>query len=170
MPRLTRTLPIVAATAWLLAAPASAKPPSKTHLGTKASDHVTLVTEPSATQAGEVAPLSFALDRAGGPLAAFTLPAGTALVVTDVSVSMPSNAPPGRYTAALCDTPRTLPQFDTAGGNGTGMVVEVHGYLLKSKERPRRGLCDASGRRVPEGPRRGDATRPRGASPNRRPR
>lgn len=163
MPWLPRALAIATAAVWLLAAPAVAKPPSKTHLGTTASDHVTLVTETSPTQPGVIAPLSFALDQAGGAPTAFTLPAGTALVVTDVSVSIPaSSAPPGRYTAGLCDTPclftrlpieidtaadgfqktyalsgalifRTLPQLECLASNGEGIFVQVHGYLLKAK-------------------------------------
>jgi hypothetical protein len=164
MPWLARTLPIaIAASAWLLAAPAAAKPPAKTHLGTTANDHVSLVTETSPIQPGVIAPLSFALSQSGGPPTPFTLPEGTALVVTDVSVSIPpSNAPPGRYTAGLCDTPclfvrlpieidtaadgfqktfalsgalvfRTLPQFDVLQTNGAGMFLLLEGYLLKAK-------------------------------------
>jgi hypothetical protein len=123
---------------------------------------VSLVTETSPTQPGVIAPLSFALDQAGGAPTPFSLPAGTVLVVTDVSVSIPpSNAPPGRYVAALCDTPclftrlpfeidtaadgfqktlaltgavvfRTVPQFNVLDTNGAGMFVLVHGYLLKA--------------------------------------
>lgn len=124
---------------------------------------MTLLPEASPTQPGDIAPVNFALDPAGGAPTAFTLPPGTALVVTDISVSIPaSNAPPGRYAASLCDTPcffaripvhidtaadgyqktialtgaivfRTLPQFDVLAGVGSGMSVLVHGYLVKDK-------------------------------------
>jgi hypothetical protein len=158
-----RLIALVAAAAWPLAAPVAAKPPAKTHLGVAPSDHVTLLPEGSPTQPGIVAPVNFALDTAGGPPVAFTLPPGTALAVTDVSVSIPAaNAPPGRYAASLCDTPcffaripvhidtatdgfqknialtgvvvfRTLPQFDVLAGVGSGMSVLVHGYLVKDR-------------------------------------
>jgi hypothetical protein len=158
-----RSLPLAFACALLLAVPAAAKPPAKTHLGAAAEDLVTLVTETSPTAPDEIAPLSFALSSSGGPPTVFTIPEGAALVVTDVSVTAPrSDAPAGRYVAALCDTPcsftrvailidtaadgfqktialaggavfRTLPQFNTLDSNPSDLSVRVYGYLVKSK-------------------------------------
>ena len=84
-------------------------------------------------------------------------------MVTDVSVTIPrSDAPPGRYVAAICNTPcvfsriqiqmdtavdgfqktlaitggvvfENLPQFETLKDNPSAMSVELYGYLAKDK-------------------------------------
>lgn len=140
----------------------SAEPTATTHLGTSTTNLVTLITETSPTPPGAVAPLAFTL-RADGAAAPFTLRKGTVLVVTDVSVTIPrSNAPAGRYVAALCNTPcahsrvsiqvetaadgfqKTIafsggvvfsnqPQFETLASNPSDMSVLVHGYLAQRK-------------------------------------
>ena len=131
-------------------------------IGIPATDFVTLITETSPTPPGVVAPLGFAL-RADGSAAPFTIRKGMVLVVTDVSVTMPrSNAPAGRYVAALCNTPcvhsrvsiqvdtaadgfqKTIPfsggvvfsnqpQFETLASNPSDMSVLVYGYLARRK-------------------------------------
>jgi hypothetical protein len=147
----------------VVAAPAAAKPPAKTHLGAAAEDLVTLVTETSPTEPGQVAPIAFALSSDGSAPTAFAIPEDAALVVTDVSVTAPrSDAAPGRYVGALCDTPcvfsrvtiimdtaadgfqktigfaggavfRTRPQFQTLDTNPGDLAVLVYGYLVKAK-------------------------------------
>jgi hypothetical protein len=145
------------------AAPALAKPPAKTHTGAEASDTVTLLTELSPTAPGAMAPLSFALQADGGAPQPFTIAAGTVLVVTDIVVTLPRQpTPPGRYVAALCDTPclfsripiqmdtaidgfqktitlssgvifKTLPQFNPLDDNLEDMAIQVYGYVAKDK-------------------------------------
>ena len=159
----TRRSFLLALPVLLLAAPAAlAKPPTKTHLGAAPSDVVTLITAVSPTQPGETAPLGYQLPPSGTPVP-FALPPGTVLVVTDVSVTIPSSAAPqGRYVAAICNTPclfgrvdiqidtsvdgfqktialtggvvfGTLPQFFTLDDNPAATSVLVHGYLAKDK-------------------------------------
>jgi hypothetical protein len=121
---------------------------------------VTLVPETSPTEPGQTAPLSFSLLPDGRP-APFAIPAGMVLVVTEVIVMTPrSNAPAGRYVAAICNGPcffsripihlttaidgtqkqltfsegvvfSSLPQFQTLQGNPSDMSVQVYGYLAR---------------------------------------
>jgi hypothetical protein len=97
----------LAALAFLLLAvvPALAQPPARTHVGANASDLVTLVTETSPTEAGVIAPLSFAL-RADGSATPFAIPADAVLVVTDVTVTMPRNNAPAGATSPRSATLR----------------------------------------------------------------
>ena len=138
------------------------KPAVTTQAGAAAADLVTLITETSPTPPGAVAPLAFTLRSDGSP-APFTIRKGTVLVVTDVSVTIPrSNAPAGRYVAALCNTPcvhsrvsiqvdtaangfqKTIafsggvvfanrPQFETLASNPSDMSVIVYGHLAPRK-------------------------------------
>jgi hypothetical protein len=136
--------------------------PARTHLGAAASDVVTLVTETSPTGPGVAAPLAFALGADGIPKP-FAIPAGTALVVTDVIVTIPrSNARAGRYVASIANASgfhtripisvdtaadgfqkvlalagavvfTTLPEFQTLAGNPSDMSVWLYGYLAKRR-------------------------------------
>jgi hypothetical protein len=138
----------------------SARLSAKTHVGAAASDLVSLVTETSPTISGLIAPLAFALGADGTPTP-FAIPAGTVLVITDVTVTMPRrNAAAGRYVAAICNSPcvhsripiqvdtavdgfqktlafsggvvfANLPQFQTLAENPSDMSVCVYGYLAR---------------------------------------
>jgi hypothetical protein len=162
MPDLTRIALLGALLAALAAAPAAAKPAARTHLGVAPGDVVSLVPETSPIPPDTIVPLAFKLLPEGGA-EAFTIPAGTVLVVTDVIATLPrGTTPPGRYVGGLCDTPcinervpiqmdtavdgfqktisitgavifKTTPQLITLAGNQEDMGILVYGYLAKDK-------------------------------------
>jgi hypothetical protein len=123
---------------------------------------VSLTTSSSPTPPGTVVPLSVVV-KADGSTDTFTLRRTTVLVITDLVVTMPRTiAAPGRYAAALGNTPlastrldiqvdtavdgfqktislregmpfTTIPQFATLGFNPSEMYVQVYGYVARRR-------------------------------------